>query len=189
MDGTVHDVEGQYVLRFERHLKHPVEKVWAALIDPERRAEWLALGTIEPRPGGRAELTFDDGPTSEHGTDLEGTVRDADPPRLLEFSWRTESGREEPVRWELFPEAGGTRLVLTHTVRRPIPLGFGLNVQNSATESRLAGYQAGWHGHLDRLPRMLAGQPSVYSHATWAELYLRYLAAGRTRARLLVAAR
>jgi uncharacterized protein YndB with AHSA1/START domain len=183
MDGTVHDVEGQYVLRFERHLKHPVEKVWAALTDPERRAEWLAPGTIEPRPGGRAELNFDDGPTPEHGTDLEGTVRIADPQRLLEVTWTTESGREEPVRWELFPEEDGTRLVLTHTVRRSIPLGFGLNVQNSATESRMAGYQAGWHAHLDRLPLMLAGQPSVYSLATWAELYLRYLAAGRARAR------
>jgi uncharacterized protein YndB with AHSA1/START domain len=188
MDGTVHDVEGQYVLRFERHLKHPVEKVWAALADPERRAEWLAPGAIEPQAGGRPELNFEDGPTPEHGTGLGGTVRIADPPRLLEFSWTTESGREEPVRWELFPEADGTRLVLTHTVRRPIPLGFGLNVQNSATESRLAGYQAGWHAHLDRLPLMLAGRPAAYSLAAWAELYLRYLAAGRPRSRVLVAA-
>ena len=65
MDGTVHEVEGQYELRFERHLKHPVEKVWAALTDPERRAEWLDPGTIELRPGGRAELTFDNAPTDQ----------------------------------------------------------------------------------------------------------------------------
>lgn len=65
MDGTVHEVEGQYELRFERRLKHPVEKVWAALTDPERRAEWLAPGTIELRPGGRAELTFDNAPTDQ----------------------------------------------------------------------------------------------------------------------------
>jgi len=187
MDGTVQETGGQYVLRFERHLKHPVEKVWAALTDPEHRGEWLAPGTIELQPGGHAELTFDNSPTSEHGTALNGTVRTADPPRLLEFSWTTEGGAEEPVRWELFPEADGTRLVLTHTVRRPIPLGFGLNVQNSVMESRLAGCLAGWHGHLDRLPLLLDGQRSTFSLAVWAELYLRYLAASRTR--VLVAAR
>ena len=181
MDGTVHDVEGQYVLRFERHLKHPVEKVWAALTDPERRGEWLAPGTIEPRPGGQAELTVADAPTSQ-----EAAVRAADPPRRLEFVWTTEAGAEEPVRWELFPEADGTRLVLTHTVRRPIPLGFGLNVQNSVMEGRLAGSLAGWHGHLDRLPLALDGLPSGYSLADWADLYVRYLAA-RSRSRLLVA--
>ena len=182
MDGTVHEVEEQYELRFERHLKHPVEKVWAALADPERRAEWLAPGTIELRPGGRAELTFDNDPTGQDGTDLAGTVRVADPPRLLELSWTTESGREEPVRWELFPEADGTRLVLTHTVRRPIPRGFGLNVQNSVMDGRMAGCLAGWHGHLDRLPQMLDGQPVLYSLAAWAELYLRYLAVSRSLA-------
>jgi hypothetical protein len=74
---------------------------------------------------------------------------------------------------------------LTHTVRRPIPLGFGLNVQNSVMESRLAGSLAGWHGHLDRLPLLLDGQPVVYSLADWADLYVRYLAASRPR--LLVA--
>jgi uncharacterized protein YndB with AHSA1/START domain len=185
MDGTVRDVEGQYVLRFERHLKHPVEKVWAALTDPERRGEWLAPGPIELRPGGRAELTVADAPTSQEGTVLAGTVRAADPPRLLELVWTTEAGTEEPVRWELFPEADGTRLVLTHTVRRPIPLGFGLNVQNSVMESRLASSLAGWHGHLDRLPLMLDGQVAVYSLADWADLYVRYLAA--TGPRLLVA--
>jgi uncharacterized protein YndB with AHSA1/START domain len=185
MDGTVHDVEGQYVLRFERHLKHPVEKVWAALTDPERRGEWLALGPIEPRPGGQAELTVADAPTSQERTDHNGAVRAADPPRLLEFVWTTEGGAEEPVRWELFPEADGTRLILTHTVRRPIPLGFGLNVQNSVMERRLAGSLAGWHGHLDRLSLLLDGQPVVYSLADWADLYVRYLAASRPR--LLVA--
>lgn len=187
MDGTVQETGGQYVLRFERHLKHPVEKVWTALTDPEHRDAWLAAGTIEPQPGGRTELTFDNSPTDEDGTGLNGTVRTADPPRLLEFSWRTESGAEEPIRWELFPEDDGTRLVLTHTVRRPIPLGFGLNVQNSVMESRLAGCLAGWHGHLDRLSLLLGGQPSPYSLAVWAELYLRYLAASRTR--VLAAAR
>jgi uncharacterized protein YndB with AHSA1/START domain len=42
MEGTVQQVDGRYVLRFERRLNHPVEKVWAALTESDRLAEWLA---------------------------------------------------------------------------------------------------------------------------------------------------
>ena len=45
--GTVHNHEDGYQLRFERHLLHPVEKVWAALTDPAQLAQWLAPGEIE----------------------------------------------------------------------------------------------------------------------------------------------
>lgn len=174
MDGTVHEADEQVVLRFERHLKHPVEKVWDALTDPERRGEWLAPGTVELRPGGRAELSFATAPSTANGTVLRGSVRAVDPPRLLEYTWTTEAGDEEPVRWELCPEADGTRLVLTHTLRRPVAPTGGLDVQNVA-----AGYLAGWHGHLDRLALLLAGRTTTYSLATWADLYVRYLGASR----------
>ena len=170
MDGTVREASGQYQLRFERHLKHPVEKVWAALTDPEHRDQWLALSESAPRPDDRLPVVHAPVPARQPGT-----VRTVEPPRLLEYSWRTETGHEEPVRWELFPEADGTRLVLTHTVRRPIPLGFGINVQNGVMTNRLAGSLAGWHVQIAGLLRVLAGQPCRYSPADWAEQYLHYL--------------
>ena len=40
-DGTVEEVDGRYVLRFERRFKHPVEKVWDAITRPERMKEWI----------------------------------------------------------------------------------------------------------------------------------------------------
>jgi uncharacterized protein YndB with AHSA1/START domain len=175
MDGTVHEAEEQVVLRFERHLKHPIERVWEALTDPEHRGEWLAPGTVELQPGGSAELSFANAPTTANRSVLSGSVRAVDPPRLLEYTWTTETGHEEPVRWELYPEADGTRLVLTHTLQRPAaPIGS-LDVQNLA-----AGSLAGWHGQIDRLALLLAGQPSAYSLAEWADLYVRYLGVGRS---------
>ena len=32
--------DGSYVLRYERQLRHPIEKVWAALTDPAQIEEW-----------------------------------------------------------------------------------------------------------------------------------------------------
>ena len=189
MDGTVQDAGGQYELRFERHLKHPVEKVWAALTDPEHRDRWLAFSPAEPDSSDRAApRTPGEGdrpgpiasqpngfPRPATQSRREEAVRTAVAPRLLEYSRVTDAGHEEPIRWELFPEADGTRLVLTHTVRRPIPRGFGLDVQNSVQTSRLASSLATWHGQLEGLALFLDGQPAGYSLVVWADRYLRYL--------------
>jgi uncharacterized protein YndB with AHSA1/START domain len=175
MDGTVHEAEEQVVLRLERHLKHPIERVWDALTDPERRGEWLAPGTVELQPGGSAELRFPTAPTPAKGTVLSGSVRAVDPPRLLEYTWTTETGHEEPVRWELYPEANGTRLVLTHTLQRPAAPTGGLDVQNLA-----AGSLASSHGQIDRLALLLDGQSSALALAEWADLYVRSLGVGRS---------
>jgi len=43
-DGVVEQRDGRTVLRFERRLRHPIERVWAALTEPAR----LASGS--PRP-------------------------------------------------------------------------------------------------------------------------------------------
>ena len=41
--GTIETVDdGRYVLRYERQLRHPVEKVWEALTDPAQVEEWWA---------------------------------------------------------------------------------------------------------------------------------------------------
>ncbi len=181
MDGTVQEQDGRYVVRFERHLRHPIEKVWEAITEPDRLGDWLAAGTIELRPGGSADLTFANAPTPDRGTVLTGTVREVDPPRLLEYSWRTPDGEEEPVRWELSPEDGGTRLVLTHTVQRPAEVRASLSAGLTPVDSRVVGCLAGWHDHLDSLALVLAGQPGSFSIAGWADWYVRYVSVHRPR--------
>src|SRR5690606_37538578 len=45
-------------LVFRRVLPGPVERVWAFLVEPEKRRLWLAGGEMEPRPGGKVALHF-----------------------------------------------------------------------------------------------------------------------------------
>src|SRR5215213_9511759 len=65
MEGTVQEIDGKYVLRFERRLNHPVQKVWAAHTEPDRLAEWLAEADLDLVEGGSVELRWQN--TDEHG--------------------------------------------------------------------------------------------------------------------------
>ena len=90
---TAHD------LRFERILDAPVETVWRYLADGHLRARWLMGGATDPRSGGRIEFTFDhdrlsdgDSPMPERyhaniGKRWTETVTQADPPRMIAFTW------------------------------------------------------------------------------------------------------
>ena len=45
-------------VRLERVLPGPIERVWAYLTEPEKRAKWFAGGPMELRVGGRVEFKF-----------------------------------------------------------------------------------------------------------------------------------
>ena len=127
----------RWTLVLVRELRHPPVKVWEALTDPEHLRAWAPfdsdrnLGTV-----GSARLSTVGAPTPLVS---ETVVKQADPPRLLEFNW---GGQD--VRWELEPLAGeGTRLTLWHNINR----GF------------ISMGAAGWHICLDILERAVAGRP------------------------------
>jgi uncharacterized protein YndB with AHSA1/START domain len=155
-NGSVHKRADGFQLRFERHLRHPLEKVWAALTSPEQLAQWLAPGELELTLGGRVHLAFTDSDDV-----IAGRVTALAPPRLLEFSWADKENDFGIVRWELFPEEGGTRLVLTHTVPESARA-FGLPML------------AGWHSLLEQLAALLDGQPVPASRERWQELHDHY---------------
>lgn len=126
----------KWTLVLVRELRHPPEKVWIALTDPDHLREWAPfdsdrnLGTV-----GSARLTTVGMPSSLVS---ETQVKRADAPRVLEFSW---GGQD--LRWELEPRERGTRLTLWHNIdRRFISMGA-----------------AGWHICFDVLERQLAGEP------------------------------
>src|SRR3954454_1806459 len=120
-DGTleVRD-DGKYVLRFERHLSHPAEKVWGALTEPEQLRRWFPTDIEgERRLGAKIRFVFrDDAPRAadmpellEHAPeDPDGEFTEFDPPRLLAYTWG-----EEDLRWELEPTNEGSRLAFSHT--------------------------------------------------------------------------
>lgn len=91
-------VSGQAVLRLERRLAHPVEKVWRAVTDPAELAHWFpARVESELTPGAAIRFTFegDDESTS-------GEVLEFDPPKVFAFSWNGDV-----LRFELVPDEGG----------------------------------------------------------------------------------
>ncbi|HWI53590.1 MAG TPA: SRPBCC domain-containing protein [Symbiobacteriaceae bacterium] len=81
------------MIRFERHLKHPVEKVWAAITQPSQLAEWLADADIEYTPGGKIQLRF-----SNTGSVMNGIVTHCEPPRLFAYLWNSEDAATTAVR-------------------------------------------------------------------------------------------
>ncbi len=97
--------DGRWTLVFTRDLRHPPEKVWAALTEPGRLKEWAPFEPSrdlgEP---GDATLVMDGAGTDE-------TVTKADRPHLLEYTWGGDL-----LRWELEPTETGTRLRLSHTI-------------------------------------------------------------------------
>lgn len=129
--------DGGWTVAFARDLKHPPEKVWAALTDPEQVAGWAPFTADRDlgRPG-VATLTMIDGDSAQ---DMAATVRRAEPPTLLEYTWG-----DDLLRWELSPTATGTRLVLRHTV------------QDRDWMPKVA---AGWHLCLVVAERLLDGRP------------------------------
>ncbi len=119
---------------FERQLRAPVEKVWAALTTPERLADWFGDAVVDLRVGGSIRLWKE--------VDVQITV--CDPPSSLAWTWELD-GRETLVRFDLKSEAGGTALTLTHSGLSP-------------RKGQGAGVRAGWHAHLEALPDAVEGR-------------------------------
>lgn len=177
-DGVVKELEdGRYALRFERYLAHPVERVWAALTEPEELAGWLAEADVELVEGGSIVLRWQNVITPEQvakydikgleEADLEqqrpvtGTITRIDPPRLLEY----DTDRFGLLRWELQEHDGGCLLSFASTMAVP--------------EEMLTQVLAGWHQHLDALENLLAGHRADWPNwpiERWAEHRERYAA-------------
>ena len=126
----------KWTLVLVRELRHPPEKIWQALTDPAQLREWApfeADGSLSTA-GATVKLTTVGAPS--HIT--ETTVKRADAPKALEYSW---GGNE--MRWELEAFGGGTRLTLWTSIPRAfISMGA-----------------AGWHICFDVLDRLLNGTP------------------------------
>ena len=139
-------------IRLERLLDAPAEAVWRYLIQAELRSQWFMGGT-DATPGGEFDLLVDhdnlsddevpypEGYAASKGMTWTEKVIRFDPPRLLETTF--QGGKNGRVTFELFPENGKTRLVLTHSgIVSPVgaqDFGSGWNSHLTVLEERLAG--------------------------------------------------
>lgn len=164
-------------LRMERTLPASVERVWAYFVDPDKRAAWLAGGTMAEEPGSVIELRFDH-------TRLSGEVAperfsacrspilqksrvvEFEPLKRLTISWGSESATASQVSFEFTQEGDATHLVLTH---RRLP-----------DRKETLSVSSGWHAHLDVLDDLLHGRkPRGFwtNHAALEKAYDERLAA------------
>jgi uncharacterized protein YndB with AHSA1/START domain len=95
-------------LRKTIHIKVPREEVFNAISNPLTIELWTGYEALmETSPG--SEFSMFDG-------DITGHIQEVDPPSLMVQVWDFGDQEEESVvRFELFDEAGKTRLELSHT--------------------------------------------------------------------------
>jgi uncharacterized protein YndB with AHSA1/START domain len=142
-----------YIARFERHLKHPVEKVWASLTENDKLKKWFSeLEVADLREGGVIKFDMQDG-TYEEMRILELKMHS-----VLEYTWG-----EDQVRFELYPEPEGCRLVLIEKI----------NQITDHTPRDLAG----WHVCLDGIKALLDEQDFGPQKPEWEKWYKDYAAA------------
>jgi uncharacterized protein YndB with AHSA1/START domain len=136
-EGTAEFHADHAILRFERRLKHPVERVWAAITQPEEIEAWWARANVDLRPGGAMRIEWLN--TDEDGNTvvMPATITALDPPHLLEI----EGEPHGTLRFELQPDGDAT--LLTFVARSEIPDDYRTKVL------------AGWHYHLDALEEFL----------------------------------
>jgi uncharacterized protein YndB with AHSA1/START domain len=163
--GTAEKSGDRYVLRFERRLSHPIERVWAALTDPGEIVGWLAEADVDLREGGEVELRWLNTDDEGNQAVMHATITRLEPPRLLEY----DGDIHGLLRWELREDGDGTVLEFTNIT--PAPDEFLLKVL------------AGWHVHLEHLEDALDSRPvdwptwnSGAPRRRWQELHDLYAA-------------
>ena len=162
-DGVLERVGERHVVRFQRQLAHPIERVWAALTDPAEIINWLGDAEVELAEGGRFTVRWLNTDDQGNRAVYHGTITHLEPPRLLEISGDIHG----VLRWALRPEAGGTHLTFSSTLDLP--------------DEYRTKVLAGWHCHLDYLAGALDGQRADLaglSDGRWARLHETYLARG-----------
>lgn len=89
-----------------------IEKVWAALIDPEAMSEWLMPCNLRPEIGYRFQ--FRTKPYPGFNGIVECQVLELEAPHLLSFSWSGGSLKETKVVFRLSADGEKTRLDFEH---------------------------------------------------------------------------
>ncbi|MEL7488714.1 MAG: SRPBCC family protein [Pseudomonadota bacterium] len=152
------DLGDDGILRFVRMLPGPIDRVWAYLTEPEKRAQWFCGGETAREPGGKVVFDFDHSKLTPHddpfpekhkelenGVRFEGTVEAYEPPHRLTLLWPSSVGGDDSrVTFRLVEVGDQVRLELEQS-----------RIPNAED---LYGASAGWHGHFAILIARLKGE-------------------------------
>jgi uncharacterized protein YndB with AHSA1/START domain len=136
----------------EIHIAAPPERVFKALTDPKELKRWfnspecpVKTWEMDARPGGHYRYVTEKGTIVVNNVsefECHGEILEIDPPHLLVYSWianwHDDKSHRTVVRWELTPDAAGTRVKVIHS---------GLSQETIARKD----YSGGWPGVLQNL--------------------------------------
>lgn len=156
--GTYLEYDGRPAVRFVRTYPHPIERVWAAVTEPDQLRQWFPSKVeLEPRVGGQLAFTGD-----PYTDDFTGTVLVYEPPTRLTYTWG-----DDELHFELAATGEGCTLTLIDV----------LDARNAAARNA-----AGWDVCVGQLDRLLAGQQPAGAHSDtpeeWQHNYGSYVADG-----------
>ena len=110
------------IIKKEIVIKASVDKVYAALIDPEQLIQWFPnIATIEPWTGGRIFFRFSKEITKEKKDhDVIGTIINIIPNKELSYTWnfttKPEYNKNTIVTWKLEQlDNDNTKIILIHS--------------------------------------------------------------------------
>jgi uncharacterized protein YndB with AHSA1/START domain len=150
---VVQKVENGYTAHFERCFKHSVEKAWSMLTENEKLSQWFAELRIDNlREGGMIKFDMQDGSFEEM------EILELKMYSVLEYTWG-----EDIVRFELYPEPEGCRLVLIEKIKE---------ITNHTPRDL-----AGWHVCLDVIHALLDGRTIESREEEWKKWYEEYVRA------------
>ncbi len=170
MNKTTRDAYGTLIeptsLKIQRLMGGPIERIWAYLVESDKRRKWLAAGEMELKVGApfefvwrNDELTDPPGKRpdrfgSEHR--MQSRITELDPPHRIAFTWDGSGD----VTIELKEQGNNVLLTLVH---RRLP-----------NRSNLLGVSAGWHVHLDLLVARASGEEPGPFWDGWTKLRKEY---------------
>ena len=154
MLAVIEKVEGGHIARYDRPLKHSVEKVWAAITQNDKLVRWMPnLHVVDLKQDGTIKFNMNDGT----GNSFDIKIRDFKENEVLEYEWG-----DGWVRFELHPKPEGCLLVLKEFI----------STINDHTSKDLAG----WHVCLDVLIDLLNGEyHAVFPKENWGKWHQKYV--------------
>lgn len=120
----------------EINIAAPPERVFQALSDAGQLKLWFTnpecpqkFWKMDARLGGRYSYATEQGSIVVNNVrefKCEGEIIEYDPPRVLAYTWignwHDQPGAKTVVRWELTPQAGATRVKVTHSGLAQLPV-------------------------------------------------------------------
>ncbi len=135
-----------FVVRRETQVPAPPATVFAFFTDPDKLIRWMGnAATLEPQPGGLYLLQEISGKATARGT-----FKEVVPVHRLAYSFGWDHSAEVPagsslVEIDLEERDGGTLVRFTHS---------GLPSEEQRVE-----HDKGWAHYIDRLNKVLSGEP------------------------------